>query len=198
MPPRFAPADGASRPLHVVSADDLLGWLAMRPQAHRDWLTGCGIAAGLGEVALVPGDGGPVAAVVGHGTAATRARTRFALARAAAALPAGNWHLEADLLPPERDEAALGWLLAEYRFNRYAKAKPAIAHLVAPPGCDAARLEAIAAGEWLTRAELEAVVGAKVYGQDVDLIRDLEVRELAEIADGVRGSFMRVNIFKAL
>ncbi len=151
MPPRFAPADGTSRPLHVVSAEGLPGWLAARPQAVRDWLTGCGFAAGLGELALLPGEGGPVAAVVGHGTARARARTRFALARAATALPAGNWHLEADLPPQDRDEAALGWLLAQYRFDRYASAKPATAHLVAPPGCDAARLEAIAAGEWLTR-----------------------------------------------
>lgn len=151
MPPRFAPADGASRPLHVVSVEGLPDWLAARPQADRDWLTGCGFAAGLGEVALLPGAGGPVAAVVGHGTAETRARTRFALSRAASALPSGNWHLEAALSPLERDEAALGWLLAEYRFDRYAAAKPAAAHLVAPSGCDAARLEAIAAGEWLTR-----------------------------------------------
>lgn len=152
MPARFAPDDGTSRPLHVVPADGLADWLGHRPPIERAWLTGTGFQAALGEVALLPGsDGDPAGAVIGHGTAATRARGRFGLARAVQALPAGAWHLEGALSPEERDEAALGWLLAEYRFHRYVRARPATAHLVAPPGCDAARLEAIAAAEWMTR-----------------------------------------------
>jgi leucyl aminopeptidase len=68
-----------------------------------------------------------------------------------AALPDGDWHLVADLSDDDRDEAALGWLLAQYRFDRYHAAKLPGARLKAPMGCDAARIEAIAAGECLTR-----------------------------------------------
>jgi leucyl aminopeptidase len=151
MPPRFAAADAPSRPLHVVAEDGCAEWLAAQPPDHRDWLAATGFQAALGEVQLLPGAGGVAGAVIGFGTAASRARGRFHITRAAAALPAGAWHLTGALSPQERDEAALGWLLAAYRFDRYAQVKPAAALLKAPEGCDAARLEIIAEGEWLTR-----------------------------------------------
>ena len=49
------------------------------------------------------------------------------------------------------EEAALGWLLETYRFDRYVKPAGAVASLVAPKGIDAKRIEVIAAGEVLTR-----------------------------------------------
>jgi leucyl aminopeptidase len=151
MPPVFAAPDAPSRPLHVVPSDGLEAWLAMQADAVRGWLSASGFAGALGELALIPGEGGVVGAVVGHGTAAGRARGRFHLARAVAGLPEGAWHLEAELSQEERDEAALGWLLAGYRFDRYRAAKAPGARLVAPAGCDAARLETIANAEALTR-----------------------------------------------
>jgi leucyl aminopeptidase len=85
------------------------------------------------------------------GDATRRARDRFTVARAVAKLPAGVWHLASALSPEERDEAALGWLLAQYRFDRYRQAKAPGAMLKAPAGCDSARLQAIANAEALTR-----------------------------------------------
>jgi leucyl aminopeptidase len=151
--PRFADPSAPSRPVHVVPADRLADWLATQPAAHQTWLQEGGFAAGLGELRLVPdAQGRAIAAVLGHGTAATRARMRFGLARGLAALPAGNWHLEGDLTAADRDEAALGWLLAQYRFDRYKPAKDTPkALLKAPQGCDEARLLAMAEGEFLTR-----------------------------------------------
>ena len=68
---------------------------------------------------ILPGpDGLPVAAAFGLGTPGARARGRFHLARAAEALPKGNWRLEG-LDPAMAEEAALGWLLSGYRFDRY-------------------------------------------------------------------------------
>ncbi|MBD3788330.1 MAG: leucyl aminopeptidase family protein, partial [Sphingomonadales bacterium] len=83
------------------------------------------------------------------GAASKRARSRFALAGAAAALPAGDWHLAGD--PGDAEEAALGWLFEGYRFDRYAPNPAPAARLVCPEGLDPARLEAIAEGEALTR-----------------------------------------------
>lgn len=53
-------------------------------------------------------------------------------------------------------------------------------------------------GEWMTRLELEEVLGARVYGQDVKLLWLLTGRGLVAIDKGVRGAMMPVNIFKAL
>jgi leucyl aminopeptidase len=151
MPPLFADPASPSRPLHVVPKDGLEAWIATQPELVRAWLGSCGFSAGLGEIALLPGPDGVCGAVAGHGTAEAHLRTRFGLAKAAPALPDGAWHLVGALSPAERDEAALGWLLGQYRFDRYRKGKPAGATLKAPEGCDARRLEVIAAGEWLTR-----------------------------------------------
>jgi leucyl aminopeptidase len=151
MTPTFASAIEPSRPLHVVPQDSAANWLDAQAGPTRLWLTEVGFTGALGEVHLLPGPHGVAGAVFGYGTAQTRARGRFALARATSALPDGAWHFSADLDPYERDEAALGWLLAQYKFDRYHASKAVGARLVAPEGCDGPRIEAIAAGECLTR-----------------------------------------------
>jgi len=154
LPLAFAAVDAPSLTLHVVPSEGLQGWLQAQPDATANWLTATGFKAALGECRLLPApDGTLSAAVVGHGTAVTRSRTRFGLCKAATRLPAGNWHLSGTLSDAERAEVALGWLLAQYRFDRYrpVKAAPDLARLICPEGVDAARTLAIAAGEYLTR-----------------------------------------------
>lgn len=153
MTPAFADPCATSRPLHVVRAGELADFLAGQAPQAQAWLTATGFEATLGDLRLIPGGAGVAAAVAGYGTAKARARQRFALAKAATALPAGVWEVHGDLNPAERDEIALGWLLAQYRFDRYrpGKSEPAPAQLCLPDGCDAARLLAMAEGEFLTR-----------------------------------------------
>ncbi len=150
--PAFAAPETPSRPLHVVTPEGLDAFLAAHP-ALADWVRGTGFKADAGEVRLIPGDGGVVAAVAGMGRAKARSRGRFAMARAATALPAGAWHLHGDLSAADRDEAVLAFLLHSYRFDRYRPAKPASdpVLLKAPEGTDTARLLAMAEGEFLTR-----------------------------------------------
>ena len=188
MPPVFADANLPSRALHVVAPDGLEDWLADQPAA--DYLRGAGFKAALGELALIPGEGGVVAAVIGLGTAKARARQRFGLARAATALPAGVWHCEG--LPADlATEAALGWLLGQYRFDRYKPVTAELSRLKCPAGVDEALVLAMAAGEYLTRdlintpaqdmgpAELEAefLALAARFGAKAQVIRDLELEQ---------------------
>ncbi|WP_099824855.1 leucyl aminopeptidase family protein [Oceaniglobus indicus] len=152
MSPGFADNASHSRPLYLVDSDQAESWIAAQDQVARRWAEAQGFAGALGAVLVVPGDDGtPAMAAVGLGDPATAARHRFVLGGARASLPQGDWHLATDLTPEARDEAALGWLLAGYRFDRYADVKPPKAMLVAPEGCDTARLIAIAEGESLTR-----------------------------------------------
>lgn len=152
LSPAFAASDAAALPLHVVAPDGLDA-LKARLGAAGAWLEATGFKADLGELRLLPGaDGAVVGAVAGYGTAKARRRLRFGLLKAVAGLPAGAWRLEGDLSPEERTEAALGWLLTQYRFTRYKAGKDkAPALLVCPDGVDAARLIAMARGEFLTR-----------------------------------------------
>ena len=152
--PTFAAADAASRALHLVTPEGLAGFLAAQAPATAAWLRATGFEAGPGELRLIPNADGTVqAAVAGMGSAKSRARGRFHLASAAAALPAGAWHLEGDLTQAEREEAVLAFLLQSYRFDRYRPTKSASEPtlLKAPKGVDAARLLAMAEGEFLTR-----------------------------------------------
>ena len=182
--PRFADPAAASRPLHVVEAD---GWAAHLPTEHQAWLTASGFEAALGEVRLLPGPGGVAGAVLGLGSAKTRARCRFGAVKGLGTLPGGAWSLATPLDAGLRDELALGWLLSLYRFDRYrpgkAQVEPAL--LVAPEGADAPRHLAMAEAEFLTRdlintpaadlgpAELEAafLAVADRFGATTQVVR---------------------------
>ncbi|MGR3540029.1 MAG: leucyl aminopeptidase family protein [Hasllibacter sp.] len=141
-----------ARPLHVVTREGLAAWLALLDPPARAYAEGCGFGAGPGEVVLLPGaDGAVTAAAVGLGDAKARARRRFTAAAAMARLPEGDWRMASGHEPDEAAEIALGALLAARRFDRYAAAEAPKARLVAPEGVDAARIEAVAAGEALVR-----------------------------------------------
>ncbi len=144
----FAPADADAIPLHVIDADKL----DAIPDAARAWAETQGFKGAAGSVLTIPDADGAVAmALVGQGSAKTRKRGRFAIAPAARKLPQGVYAITTGLSGDALEEAALGWLLESYDFDRYRAPKPASARLVAPEGIDAARIIAIAAGEALTR-----------------------------------------------
>jgi len=150
----FAAPTPAAHPLFVLRPDEVPAFLAGPGAAWAGWLQATGFEAGLGETRILPGPDGSVrAAVAGLGTPAARRRLRFGLAKAVAALPAGDWALTGTLSQAEKAEVALGWLLAGYRFDRYRPNRKPLspARLVCPDGLDPARLIAMAEGEALTR-----------------------------------------------
>lgn len=152
MPLTFARNPEKPLPLHVLGPDTLDRWIADQAGNVATWVKASGFGGGIAETLLISdGNGAPKMALAGHGTAAQRARGRFALAAAAMALPEGSYELAGDLSGIALEEEALGWLLAGYAFDRYRTQPAARAQLVSPDGIDAARIEAIAAGEALTR-----------------------------------------------
>jgi leucyl aminopeptidase len=148
-----APAAAEARPIILVERAGRGAALAALAPAARAWAEAAGFSGRLGEALALPGAGGAiVAALVGWGDAAARRRGRFHLAGAAAKLPPGDWRLETPLEAEEAEEAALGWALGAYRYDRFRKgpeAKPR--RLVPPEGVDRARIEAIAEGATLAR-----------------------------------------------
>lgn len=150
--PRFADADSVALPLHVVTPQTLPAALAALPHSACAWVTATGFVPGISRTCLLPGpDGQIIGALAGYGTAAQRARGRFALAGAFAALPGGIWRIASGLPPEAAAEETLGCLLTAYAFDRYRSQTAATARLVAPDGVDAARIEVMAAAECLTR-----------------------------------------------
>ncbi|MBM2575415.1 leucyl aminopeptidase family protein [Jannaschia sp. Os4] len=177
---RFAPSDASAIPLTLVPSDGVDAALdALAPEAAA-WARASRFKGRAGEVLRLPGDGGGVGRVlVGWGTERDHARERFLLARAATALGEGTYRLDTPLDGAAADEAALAWLLAGYRFGRYKDGSATQAWLVAPEGVDAPRLEAVAAGETLTR-DLVNTPAADMGPEELECA----MRDLAEAFGG--------------
>ncbi|MGB0505700.1 MAG: leucyl aminopeptidase family protein [Pikeienuella sp.] len=152
MNPKFADIDADAIPLRLVETVECDEILEALDEPQRDWAQLHGFTGRLGQIAILPdGAGGIDEALFGWGDAAARAKRRFAIADFAANAPAGVWQIESPMRTRDAEEAALGWLLAAYRFDRYRKTTPQKAQLIAPEGIDAGRIEAIATGAYLAR-----------------------------------------------
>ncbi|MBD3665629.1 leucyl aminopeptidase family protein [Sulfitobacter aestuariivivens] len=181
----FAPSEDGAIPLFVITEDGFEAWVSESDAAVQGWVRAQGFKGSLGQGLSIPGpDGAPQMALAGFGTARARARGRFHLAAAAGKLPAGTYRIAAGLPEDQRETEAFGWLLSQYRFDRYAKQSAADRLLVAPDGIDAARIETLANSEALTRdlintpasdmgpADLEKAARALAahYGAEINVI----------------------------
>lgn len=148
----FLPPETPAIPLIAVAPETLDPVLSALPPPQEAWARRARFRGKGGETLVLPAaDGGIDTALVGTGSAGEQARGRFLVAQAVGRLPAGSYRLEG-LAGEALEEAALGWLLASYRFDRYRKPEESpTARLVAPEGVDAARIERVASAEALTR-----------------------------------------------
>ncbi len=106
QPDRGQPA----RTIHLVDAAGLDGWLARQAPATRQSVAGQRFVAKPGSMAIVAtAEDWDVVAAIEPGT--------WGLAKLAETLPEGSYRLAG------ADASALGWLLGQYRFDRYRKAK---------------------------------------------------------------------------
>jgi leucyl aminopeptidase len=103
-------------PVHPVDRDGAAALLESLGDVARRFAAASAFDGTPGQVLLVPGgDGSPVAALCGTATDAQP----FALGDLARKLPAGDYRLVC--AAEEQREAALGFALASYRFERYRK-----------------------------------------------------------------------------
>ncbi|QFT58468.1 Cytosol aminopeptidase [Sulfitobacter sp. THAF37] len=152
MPCTFVPRTDDTIPLHILSEDGLADWSADQPEAIRNWIGANAFTGALGQsLVIADADGKPQMALAGYGTPTARKRGRFHVATAAAQLPTGSYEIASGLDANATEIEAIGWLLAGYAFDRYRDQSPLRARLVAPDQLDVQRIEAIVAGEVLTR-----------------------------------------------
>lgn len=183
MPPYFAdPADTAI-PVFVLAEGKLQAWLESQPQQVAQWVASNGFTGALGQSLILPDQNGMLAtALVGYGSDKSRSRGRFHLAGAAAAFPKGTYRIAGGLGGEALETECLGWLLAQYRFDRYRARSAMKAVLMAPETLDATRIEAQAAGEYLAR-DLINTPASDMGPQDLEnAARELAGRHGAEIS----------------
>lgn len=138
-------------PLHAVTSSSFSLWLDAAPEAWRTWLAATGFSGAEGQMAHLPGAGGErQAAITGLGEEASV----FSLARLASSLPAGTYRLEPGQSGLTPNDAALGWALGAYRFDRFKEAaagpdeRP---RLIWPEGADTTFVLAAAEATYLAR-----------------------------------------------
>lgn len=187
----FASRDDTTRPVHLLDDSAAPLWLADQSPTVQTWAATHGFTGAIGQALLLPDNAG---AIIGYGNARTRARGRFHLAAGAAKLPAGTYALVSDLDPATQSVEALGWLLAGYRFDRYKDQSPMGAQLVAPEGIDVARIEAIAAGEVLSRTLINTPASDMGPPDLENAARDLAAAFGAEITVTTGGELLSQNL----
>jgi leucyl aminopeptidase len=101
-------------PLLLVDKKGYDAWLKEQPERVRQSLRAQGFKADCYQLAIVPGQDGWSAAL---GVANVDALSPWCLAKAAESLPEGTYRVEGRGPGP----AVLGWLLGQYRFDRYRK-----------------------------------------------------------------------------
>lgn len=165
-----------ARNIHLVDAAGHDDWLKAQSPRARAAAAAQGFAGKAGEQAILPDEKADEWSVA-VGVADRAALTPWCLARAADTLPDGNYRL-VDAVP---GAAALGWLLAQHRFDRYRAAdKPAGARVLLTS-------EPAAIDETIRLAEAVALVRDMVNTPTEDMgPTDIEakVREVAKAIGG--------------
>ena len=159
-----------SRPVHLLPVGAFPAWLDAQPGSRRAWLDSIGFKAEPGKLALLPGPDGAVTAAL---LITAEPATLWDTAAAPGALPAGLWRLDDPTGALDPAEAALGWALACYRFERYRK-----------PGDPPPRL---AVPDAAARSRAEVVAGAIGFARDLvnTPANDLGPAELEAAAAGL-------------
>ncbi len=104
--------------LQLIDRKGFAAWLNGQPERIRQAVAAQGFKGDAFQLAILPGGKGDWSAVVG--VADAQALGPWCLAKAAEALPEGSYRIEGG----SPGQAALGWLLGQYSFDRY-KQEPA-------------------------------------------------------------------------
>jgi leucyl aminopeptidase len=113
QPDRGQPAT----PLHLVDKKTYPDWLKVQPERLRQAAKAQGFKGDGFQLAILPDQGDAWSAVLG--IANVNDLSPWCLAKAAESLPEGSYRVAEQGPGP----AALGWLLAQYRFDRYREKK---------------------------------------------------------------------------
>ncbi len=141
-------AAGPVLPVHAVTKQGWDEWLGARAPLERNWLVSTGFEPMAGALTPLPEDRGKVAGyVLGLGDGANP----LVFGNLAFGVPEGQVLALDDGFEGDRDQAALGFVMGAYRFDKYKKSPRSPATMVVPKGVDGADVRRIGEGVALTR-----------------------------------------------
>lgn len=131
----FTAADARTIPIIPIETAVFSAWLKKQPAAMKRWVESAGFKAEAGDVSLVAGkDSGLSVVLLG----VEDHQGLWAYAALPEKLPEGRYRIDAVLEKEGATNAAIGWALGCYRFDRYKSKKTAKKWpgLVWPHNCD--------------------------------------------------------------
>ncbi|MEN1727982.1 MAG: leucyl aminopeptidase family protein [Pseudomonadota bacterium] len=162
----FCTSSDKTFPIHLLTEDELSGWLARSSAEVQAWVQANGFKSKAGTTLLLPSAKGGVDAVL--------CGRRFddklwALSHLPSMLPPGDYYLAGNWSTTEQELFSLGWGLGHYRFDRYKPSPGQAVNLLVPE-------------ENLGR--IQAFVDATVLVRDLvnTPANDLGPAELADVA----------------
>jgi leucyl aminopeptidase len=131
----FAAADARTIPIIPIETAVFSAWLAKQPAEMKRWVESAGFFAKPGSVSLVAGKDGALSTVL---LGVDDHQGLWSYAGLPNSLPAGRYRIDAVLEKEGATNAAIGWALGCYQFDRYksAKSKTTSPGLVWPRNCD--------------------------------------------------------------
>ena len=167
--------------LWPLSHDRLAAWLANQSEQRRAWVEGAKFKAKPGVFLAVPDENGALDGVV---VGVPENPDFWSYAGFCSALPAATYQIAIDLEPAAATNAAIGWALGNYRFDRY---KPNRDPESGDDG-DVAVLAVPPAADW---AEVRRVVDAITLVRDLinTPAEDMGPPELADAARSLAGDY---------
>lgn len=136
MPYKFVnTANSKTIPIIPIETEVFAAWLKNQPAALVRWVESSGFKATPGEVSLVAGSNGELASIL---LGVEDHQGMWSYAGLPATLPPGRYRIDARLERKGATDAALGWALGGYKFDRYKSnnVKEAVPQLVWPKNCD--------------------------------------------------------------
>lgn len=140
-----------SLPITPVNSITLKSWLKKQNKATQAWVTSSGFEGEKGDTLCLPGKEGKVARVLyGIGDH----ENLYSYASLPAKLPKNNtgYYIDTEMTTERATQAALGWALGSYQFNRYKSGrKKSFSSLVWPNKADKNFVQAAADAVFLVR-----------------------------------------------
>ena len=131
-----------------LTSETFPGWLSRQSARVRGWVGSTGFSAAANTFLLLPSSKGPMERVLA-GIEADAGPWTFAFL--ASSLPAGSYVIDSELDANAASQAAVGWALAGYAFDRYKKSEAKRAKLVWPARADRAMVKRTVEAVYLVR-----------------------------------------------
>jgi len=153
MPSNLSDAEHSGVPITLVPGGDAFDlWLEGQPEQIGNWVAATGFKGASGSICLIANEAGHLCSVLG-GTGDDDVADLWMWAALHNGLPAGIYSLDTNLSAEQATQAALGWALAGYKFQRYSsnqeeKTGPC---LIWPEACDRAQVMGTTQATFLVR-----------------------------------------------